>query len=72
MSFTPSPGTPGEGWGEGSLGLPEQLDFEIRPHPNLLPAYREKEPEEPPVKCNCPALEMRTKQLVRPRPAVML
>ena len=35
---SPSPGTPGEGRGEGLLFLPEQKD----PHPNPLPEYRER------------------------------
>jgi Domain of Unknown Function (DUF1259) len=35
-SLSPSPGTPGEGRGEGVFGLNNKL----RPHPNPLPAYR--------------------------------
>jgi uncharacterized membrane protein len=42
-SPAPSPGTPGEGWGEGLLA-PDRSPFED-PHPNPLPAYREREPE---------------------------
>ncbi len=34
---TPSPGTPGEGWGEGQARAPG-------PHPNTLPAYQERRP----------------------------
>ena len=46
-AFSPSPGTPGEGRGEGSLtsGISD-LRFQISdlkgPHPNPLPAYRER------------------------------
>ena len=35
QSRTPSPGTPGEGRGEGDF-----LTYEIRPHPSPLPEYR--------------------------------
>ncbi len=38
---TPSPGTPGEGRGEGSLDSVNAKD----PHPNPLPAYRERGPD---------------------------
>jgi hypothetical protein len=37
-SYSPSPGTPGEGWGEG-LNQTSRED----PHPNPLPEYRERE-----------------------------
>ena len=36
----PSPGTPGEGWGEGLVANHRKY-----PHPNPLPAYRAREPE---------------------------
>ena len=46
-AFTPSPGTPGEGWGEG-LCKTRSSDSSIpaEPSPRPLPAYRER------VKCN--------------------
>ncbi len=46
LLLTPSPGTPGEGGGEGSA-LPSYslANSQQNPHPNLLPAYREKGPE---------------------------
>src|SRR5436305_13094715 len=42
-NHTPSPGTPGEGGGEG-LRRAASRDG---PHPNPLPEYREREPEAP-------------------------
>ena len=41
--ITPSPGTPGEGWGEGPLRQATQ-----DPHPDPLPEYRERGKEAPP------------------------
>jgi FkbM family methyltransferase len=41
--LAPSPGTPGEGGGEG-LRSPNRSPFDD-PHPNPLPAYRERGPE---------------------------
>jgi 16S rRNA (uracil1498-N3)-methyltransferase len=41
--ITPSPGTPGEGWGEGLLRNATQ-----DPHPDPLPEYRERGKEAPP------------------------
>jgi cytochrome c oxidase assembly protein subunit 15 len=41
----PSPGTPGEGGGEGGFEVPAAFDFRRNPHPNPLPAYRETGPE---------------------------
>jgi len=41
---TPSPGTPGEGWGEGELverAIATDVS-EMSPHPNPLPEYRER------------------------------
>ena len=53
--LAPSPGTPGEGWGEGDFERRESSAVQNHPHPNLLPfgsepqgrrpEYREKEPE---------------------------
>ncbi len=40
--LSPSPGTPGEGWGEGHSARPKS-----RPHPNPLPEYRERGQEGP-------------------------
>ena len=37
-AFSPSPGTPGEGRGEGLLPV-----FSQNPHPRPLPEYRERE-----------------------------
>ncbi len=46
--FTPSPGTPGEGRGEGRPAERNAASHRsppaVRPHPNPLPAYREREP----------------------------
>jgi len=39
---SPSPGTPGEGWGEGSVHSNMAPAVQQNPHPNLLPAYRER------------------------------
>jgi hypothetical protein len=39
---TPSPGTPGEGRGEGFVRLPDAHGIRQNPHPDLLPAYRER------------------------------
>src|SRR3954454_11073106 len=41
--LTPSPGTPGEGRGEGDFE--RRTTFEARNHPNPLPAYRERGPD---------------------------
>src|SRR5437773_691026 len=38
---SPSPGAPGEGWGEGHFLLSRK-----NPPPNPLPEYREREPEQ--------------------------
>src|SRR5438067_119817 len=38
--MTPSPGTPGEGWGEGSSFIRTE---EMHPLPNPLPEYRARE-----------------------------
>ncbi|HUB23875.1 MAG TPA: hypothetical protein VL992_00500 [Tepidisphaeraceae bacterium] len=42
--FTPSPGTPGEGWGEGlQKSKPSGSSTVVQsPHPNPLPEYRER------------------------------
>src|SRR5437016_5819790 len=42
IAFTPSPGTPGEGWGEGSSPTTNRSGFEEEPSPCPLPAYRER------------------------------
>jgi 5-methyltetrahydrofolate--homocysteine methyltransferase len=47
--LAPSPGTPGEGRGEGDLGRPKSLDQQNHPHPNPLPEYRERGPEGAPA-----------------------
>jgi Zn2+/Cd2+-exporting ATPase len=39
---SPSPGTPGEGGGEGSIPIARTLHFQENPHPNPLPEYRER------------------------------
>jgi len=39
-ALSPSPGTPGEGWGEGDLESRNALDRRNHPHP--LPEYRER------------------------------
>ncbi len=41
--LSPSPGSPGEGGGEGDLE--RKTSFEIQNHPNPLPDYRERGPE---------------------------
>ncbi len=43
--LTPSPGTPGEGWGEGDFEGQSNLGTPNHPHPNPLPEYRERGPE---------------------------
>ena len=43
--LSPSPGTPGEGRGEGDLGRRTASDKPSHPHPNPLPEYRERGPE---------------------------
>src|SRR3954463_16100635 len=48
VTHPPSPGTPGEGGGEGArqsggvVVLEQRLLTPTRPHPNPLPAYRER------------------------------
>ena len=42
--LTPSPGDPGEGWGEGDFEQEKSLDLPNHPHTNHLPAYRESGP----------------------------
>ena len=42
----PSPGTPGEGWGEGPSTVESRSPRDEDPHPNPLPAYRERGPDE--------------------------
>jgi Fe-S-cluster containining protein len=44
-SLTPSPGTPGEGGGEGDFERRTTRPIPNRPHPNPLPEYRERGPE---------------------------
>ncbi|HEY8665069.1 MAG TPA: hypothetical protein VIL86_00310, partial [Tepidisphaeraceae bacterium] len=39
QALTPSPGTPGEGGGEGAFS---SIPGEMRPHPNPLPEYQER------------------------------
>jgi hypothetical protein len=41
--LTPSPGTPGEGGGEGSAESLIDSRMQQNPHPNPLPEYRERE-----------------------------
>ncbi len=41
-----SPGTPGEGWGEGEFARRTALDPPEDPHPNSLPDRRERRPEQ--------------------------
>ena len=43
--LTPSPGTPGEGWGEGDFEPSATFDDRNHPHPHPLPEYRERRPE---------------------------
>jgi hypothetical protein len=43
--LAPSPGTPGEGGGEGDFRAPAALDVQNHPHPYPLPEYRERGPE---------------------------
>jgi ATP-dependent helicase HrpB len=48
-SRTPSPGNPGEGWGEGSrkvVGSDDARSVARSPHPNPLPEYRERGEED--------------------------
>jgi 4-amino-4-deoxy-L-arabinose transferase-like glycosyltransferase len=44
---SPSPGTPGEGRGEGDFERITGLDTSNHPHPNPLPEYRERGPADP-------------------------
>jgi PAS domain S-box-containing protein len=41
-ALAPSPGTPGEGRGEGDFERKAALDIPNHPHPNPLPEYRER------------------------------
>jgi Fe-S-cluster containining protein len=41
--MAPSPGTPGEDWGEGDFERKAILDIPNHPHPGPLPVYRERE-----------------------------
>jgi hypothetical protein len=45
-NLSPSPGTPGEGRGEGSVESEISNPKLQNPHPNPLPEYREREPEQ--------------------------
>src|SRR5687767_4919992 len=45
IGFTPSPGTPGEGRGEGSVAPTSGAATYKNPHPSPLPACRERGPE---------------------------
>ena len=45
-AITPSPGTPGEGWGEGLLPAKSRSQS-ADPLPNPLPEYRERGQESP-------------------------
>ena len=47
--LAPSPGTPGEGRGEGDFERKGPLDYRNHPHPNPLPGYRERGPEKIPT-----------------------
>src|SRR5687767_4836152 len=47
----PSPGTPGEGRGEGLSQTEGDARFRAGPHPNPLPEYRERGPERPAKIC---------------------
>jgi len=40
--LTPSPGTPGVGWGVGFFERQTSFDIQNHPHPNPLPEYRER------------------------------
>jgi len=44
-ALSPSPGTPGEGRGEGDFEQRKTFDIPNHPHPNPLPEYRERGPE---------------------------
>ncbi len=44
--FSPSPGTPGEGRGEGSSAPARNSPLQTNPHPNPLPEYRARGQEE--------------------------
>jgi putative protease len=44
-ALSPSPGTPGEGGGEGDFERRAILDMPMDPHPNPLPEYRQRGPE---------------------------
>jgi tRNA G18 (ribose-2'-O)-methylase SpoU len=46
-TLTPSPGTPGEGGGEGDFERKTALDIPNHPDDNPLPAYRTREPDTP-------------------------
>ncbi len=45
-ALSPSPGTPGEGRGEGDFKQATASDIPKHPHPNPLPEYRERGPED--------------------------
>src|SRR5439155_5240042 len=53
-SLSPSPGTPGEGWGEGSSSSAKPRGFETEPSPCSLPEYRERVKAQPARECGCP------------------
>src|SRR5688572_16238476 len=42
VTLPPSPGTPGEGRGEGASGVKSRTAPATSPHPNPLPEYRER------------------------------
>jgi hypothetical protein len=52
--LVPSPGTPGEGWGEGDFEIPSNSEFKIHPHPNPLPGYRAREKYNPGIIIDSP------------------
>jgi valyl-tRNA synthetase len=44
-ALSPSPGTPGEGGGEGDFERRKSFDIPNHPHPSPLPEYRERGPD---------------------------
>ncbi|HSV14503.1 MAG TPA: DNA mismatch repair endonuclease MutL, partial [Tepidisphaeraceae bacterium] len=64
-ALSPSPGTPGEGRGEGDFERRSTFEIPNHPHPNPLPEYRARGPELTPLALpSAPAIQLHNSYLV--------